>query len=88
MNKTYGDKGKHWTPYAGLFYLTEMDGKNTFDVNGDFQGDVDMNGNSFIGELGVTGQFGKWVLSGGVNYQDGGAFNGVLGGQLAIRYAF
>ncbi|MBP6514893.1 MAG: autotransporter outer membrane beta-barrel domain-containing protein, partial [Steroidobacteraceae bacterium] len=86
--KTFGTKQNSWTPYAGLFYVDEMDGQGTFDVNGDFQGDSDIGGSSIVVEGGVTGQIGKWVLSGGLYWQDGDALKSIIGGQISVRYAF
>jgi outer membrane autotransporter protein len=88
VQKTLGDKGKTWTPYGGAYFVDEMDGKGTFSINSDFQGDVDIGGNSVLIEGGVTGQIGNWVLSGGLHWQDGGAISSALGGQLSVRYSF
>jgi outer membrane autotransporter protein len=88
VQKLFGEKGKTWTPYGGAYYVNEMDGKGTFQINGDFQGNVDIGGNSLLLEGGITGQVGKWVLSGGLNWQDGGAISSAIGGQLSVRYSF
>ena len=79
-------KGNYWTPYGALSYVNEMDGANSYQIGGLLEGDVDTSGGSTLLEAGVTGHIGKFGVSGGVNWQDGGASDGVVSGQLSLRY--
>ena len=43
-------------------------------------------GTSAMVELGVGMRTGQWSLTGGVNWMDGGALEGIGGGQITMRY--
>ena len=57
-----------------------------FSINGDFSGSTRSDGTSALVEAGLSAQRGALSLSGGLNWQDGGALKGYLGGQLNIAY--
>jgi outer membrane autotransporter protein len=82
--KTAG--GNYWTPYGALSYLDESDGANTYQIGGLLDGSVDISGGSTLVEAGATGLIGKFGISGGINWRDGGAYDSVVGGQLSVRY--
>ena len=82
--KTAG--GNYWTPYGALSYLNESDGSNTYQIGGLLDGTVDTSGGSTLLEAGTTGLIGKFGISGGLNWRDGGAYESVVGGQLSVRY--
>ena len=82
--KTAG--GNYWTPYAAASYLDELEGNNSYLIGGLLEGDVDTSGGSALLEAGVTGFIGKFGVSGGVNWRDGGAYDSVFGGQVSLRY--
>ena len=82
--KTAG--GNYWTPYGALSYLNESDGSNTYQIGGLLDGTVDTSGGSTLLEAGATGLIGKFGISGGLNWRDGGAYESVVGGQLSVRY--
>ncbi|HWS40876.1 MAG TPA: autotransporter outer membrane beta-barrel domain-containing protein, partial [Arenimonas sp.] len=82
--KTSG--GSYWTPYGALSYLDASDSENSYEIGGLLVGDNDTSGGSVLAEAGVTGYVGKWGMSGGVNWRNGGAYDGVFGGQVSVRY--
>ena len=91
FRKGFGDadNGTLWTPYATLSAVWEMDGENAYAINGsNFVGQTSTDGTSTLLEVGLTAQTGNLSVFGGINWQDGGALEGWLGGQLGIRYTF
>ena len=91
FRKGYGDpdNGTLWTPHATLSAVWEMDGENDYAINGsNFVGGTSTDGSSALLEVGLTAQTGNLSVFGGINWQDGGAMEGWLGGQLGIRYTF
>jgi outer membrane autotransporter protein len=90
FRQSFGDAntGTMWTPYATISAVREFNGKNSYDINGDFFGHTDTSGTSALLELGLTAQTGNLSVYGGVNWEDGGALNSVFGGQLGVRYTF
>jgi OOP family OmpA-OmpF porin len=89
LSKKFAQSDDHsWTPYFALSAVHEDQGDNSFIIAGNFHGESDLRGTSGLLEAGATGQMGQWTVFGGLNYQDGGAVNGVFGGQIGVRYAF
>jgi outer membrane autotransporter protein len=78
--------GNDWTPYGALSYIEESDGANSYQIGGLLAGDVSTEGGSTLLEVGATGRFGGFGISGGLNWRDGGAFDSVVGGQVSLRY--
>ena len=81
-------KGTLWTPYASINAVRESGGNNAYTIGSDFSGRTRMKGTSGLIELGMTAQTGNLSVYGGLNWQDGGAMHGFLGGQLGLRYTF
>jgi outer membrane autotransporter protein len=90
LRKSVGDadKGWRWSPSATLSAVREFDGDTDYAINGDFHGGTSVKGTSGLVELGLTARHDGWSLSGGLNWQDGGAVDSVVGGQLSVRYSF
>ena len=80
--------GTVWTPYASINAVREFDGKNEYAVNGDFFGYTSTEGTSALVEVGFNAKTGNLSVYGGLNWQDGGALNSFIGGQLGVRYTF
>lgn len=77
-----------WTPYGALSYVDLSGGSNDYGISDVLEGSVDMSGSSGLLEVGVTADIGDWILAGGLNWQDGGAFDSVLSGQINIKYTW
>jgi len=90
LRKNFGEAGKgwSWTPYGSLSAVREFDGKSGYAVNGLFTGETRVDGTSALLELGFSAHHQGWSLYGGLNWQDGGAVDSFLGGQLGLRYRF
>jgi outer membrane autotransporter protein len=90
LRKDFGDAntGWLWIPNATLSAVREFDGENAYAINDDFHGATSVEGTSALLELGVTARHENWALSGGLNWQDGGAVDSFFGGQLSVRYDF
>jgi outer membrane autotransporter protein len=89
FRKSFGDVDNVlWTPYATISAVREFDGKNSYSINNNFFGYTDTSGTSALLELGATAQMHDLSIFGGLNWQDGGALQGVFGGQLGLRYTF
>jgi outer membrane autotransporter protein len=87
--KSFGAAGGTvWTPYASLSAVHEFDGDNGYTINGAFSGAGSTGGSSALVEAGVTARTGNVSVAGGLNWQDGGAFNSFLGGQLSVRFTW
>lgn len=80
--------GTVWTPYGSINAVREFDGKNSYAINGDFFGDTRTEGTSALVELGFSAKTGNLSVYGGLNWQDGGALQSFVGGQLGLRYTF
>jgi outer membrane autotransporter protein len=90
LRKRFGDAdtGWLWTPYATLSAVREFDGESHFAVDEAVFGSNTVEGTSALVELGATARHGNLSLYGGLNWQDGGAIDGLWGGQLGVRYSF
>lgn len=82
--------GIRLTPYGSLSAIHESDGRSSFIVNGDptLAGSVEADGTTGQLELGIGVQKGGWSLTGGVNWNDGGAVDSTFGGQLVVRWTW
>jgi len=88
VRKSFGASNTVWTPYASVNAVREFDGKNVYSINGDFNGETSIEGTSALVEGGLNVQTGNFSLFGSVNWQDGGALESFVGGQLGVRYAW
>ncbi len=77
-----------WTPYASASAVREFDGDNGFTINNTFSGSTSTKGTSALVEGGLAMHTGKLSVFGGVNWQDGGALNSVVGGHFGLRYSW
>ncbi|MEH6544768.1 MAG: autotransporter outer membrane beta-barrel domain-containing protein [Porticoccaceae bacterium] len=87
LRKAYQSGTSKWTPYGSLNVVEELDGENSFNA-GAYSSDSDIGGTSVLVEGGVNAQFGDVIVFGGVNYQDGDALDGIVGGQLGVRFSW
>jgi outer membrane autotransporter protein len=88
VSKTINAGGFVWTPYGSVNAIQELDGQSRYQVADQFTGTTSTKGTSGMVELGLGLQRGKFSLTGGANWTDGGAQQNVLGGQLVLRYTF
>jgi outer membrane autotransporter protein len=90
LRKNFGEADTGWllTPSATLSAVREFDGKHAYAINGDFHGATSVEGTSALVELGLSARHENWTVSGGLNWQDGGAVDSFFGGQLSVRYDF
>ncbi len=77
-----------WTPYASVNAVREFDGRNAYTIDGNFSGATSTKGTSALVQGGLTVRTGKLSVFGGVNWQDGGALKGFVGGQIGLRYTW
>ncbi|WP_166205939.1 hypothetical protein [Cognatiluteimonas telluris] len=75
------------TPYGSVNAVREFDGESNYTV-GPFSGFTSTKGTSAMVELGLGAQQGGFSVTGGANWTDGGALQGVVGGQLVMRYSW
>jgi outer membrane autotransporter protein len=90
LRKGFGeaDKGWAWTPYGSVSAVRDFDGTNRYTINDAFTGETTVAGTSALLEAGFTATHHDWSIHGGINWQEGGAVDGFLGGQLGVRYSF
>ena len=88
VRKSFGKGDTEWTPYATLSAVREFDGDNAYSIDGAFFGGTSTEGTSALVEGGLNVRTGNLSFSGGVNWQDGGALESVVGGQLGVRYSW
>jgi outer membrane autotransporter protein len=89
VRKTYGGgAGWLWTPYGEVSALRTFHGVASYAINEDYFGEVMTEGTSALVKFGVGAQNGRLSFNGGLNWLGGGALDGALGGQLALRYAW
>ncbi|MBP6298977.1 MAG: autotransporter outer membrane beta-barrel domain-containing protein, partial [Arenimonas sp.] len=77
-----------WTPYAALSYVENYSGSNRYLIGGALDGQVDVSGGSMLLELGTDARYGHFMFNAGVGWQNGGAFDSVLTGQVNVRYSW
>ena len=80
--------GNSWTPYASLSYVNESNASNDYVIGGVLTGNVDTSGNSTMFEGGATVNYGNMLISGGLNWKDGGAYESMFGGQVSVRFTW
>ena len=86
LDKTFAAGGWTLTPYGSLNAIREFDGRYGYNVNDVFFGSTSTEGSSALVELGMGARKDRLSVTGGVNWVDGGALDGVFGGQLVVRY--
>jgi outer membrane autotransporter protein len=88
FSKTMEGAGWVWTPYGSVNAIREFDGETNYSVGNNFTGFTSTKGTSGMVELGVGAQKDGVSITGGANWTDGGAYQGVLGGQVVVRYSW
>ena len=86
LDTTFQRGALTWTPYGSLNAVREFSGEYDYAIDGGLFGTTRTDGTSAMVELGVGMRTGKWSLTGGVNWIDGGALEGIGGGQLTARF--
>ena len=88
FRKAFNQDSGVWVPYGALSYIQNYDGTNNYLIGGVLEGQVDTSGGSMLLELGTDARYGNFDFNVGVGWQDGGAYNSVLNGQLNVRYSW
>jgi outer membrane autotransporter protein len=90
LRKSFGEaeKGWAWTPWGSLGAVREFDGESGYAINDVVFGETTVEGTSALLEAGFTAQHRSWSIHGGISWQEGGAVDGFIGGQLGVRYSF
>jgi outer membrane autotransporter protein len=88
VRKSFEAGGRVWTPYGAISAVREFDGENAYSINGNFFGTTSTQGTSALVEGGLNVQTGNLSVFGGVSWQDGGALDSVVGGQVGVRYSW
>ncbi|GAB3371848.1 hypothetical protein GCM10027431_21370 [Lysobacter rhizosphaerae] len=88
FDKSFQASGFTMTPYGSLNVVREFDGDYDYSINDGLSGSTRIEGTSAMLELGMGAHKGGLSVSGGLSWTDGGAQQGVVGGQLVLRYGF
>jgi len=88
FDKSFQSSGFILTPYGSLNVVREFDGDYDYSVNNGLLGSTRTEGTSAMLELGLGARKGGLSVTGGVDWTDGGAQQGVMGGQLVVRYGW
>ena len=88
LDKSFDHAGFTWTPYGSLNAMHAFDGEYGYAINGGLLGTTDTDGTSAMVEVGVSARKGALSITGGFDWTDGGAMQGVGGGQLVVRYSW
>ena len=90
FSKTFeASSGVVLTPYGSINAVHEFDGEYSYSINnGALSGSTQLDGTSAMVELGLGAQKAQWSVSGGINWTDGAALDGLFGGQLNVRYSW
>jgi hypothetical protein len=75
-----------WTPFGAIDAVRELDGDYEHAINGGLRGTTSTDGTSTQVELGLDARKGRFSVTGSVHWVDGGAIDGLTGGQLTVRY--
>ena len=86
--RTFGSGDVRWTPYGSISAIREFDGRYDYTAAGAFTGETGTAGTSVMGELGLGVQAKAWTFTIGAQWTDGGALEGVFGGQALVRLAW
>jgi outer membrane autotransporter protein len=88
FDKSFQSSGFTLTPYGSLNVVREFEGDYDYSVNGGLLGSNSTEGTSAMLELGLGARKGGLSITGGMDWIDGGAQQGVMGGQLVVRYGW
>lgn len=88
FDQSFEHAGFTWTPYGSINAMHEFDGDYGYAINGGLFGSTRTDGTSALVELGVSARKGALSITGGLDWTDGGAMQGVGGGQLVVRYSW
>lgn len=88
FDKSFEHAGFTWTPYGSINAMHEFDGQYGYAINGGLLGSTRTDGTSALVEMGVSARKGALSITGGLDWTDGGAMQGVGGGQLVVRYSW
>ena len=88
FDRSFEGHGFTWTPYGSLPAVHEFDGGYDYAINGALLGTTSTDGTSAMVELGLGARKGGFSVTGGANWTDGGAQQGVVGGQGVLRYGW
>jgi outer membrane autotransporter protein len=89
ISKDFGTSGNTvWTPYVAVSGVREFGGNSAFTIDGNFSGATNTKGTSALVEGGLAMHTGNLSVFGGLNWQDGGALQSVIGGQIGVRYTW
>ena len=90
LRQSFGDAGTgwQWTPSASLSAVHEFDGEAGYRLSDELHGSVDTGGSSALLELGFTARHARLAVYGNLGWQDGGAIEGRVAGNLGLRYEF
>lgn len=88
LQQTFTTAKGNWTPYGTLSAIREFDGESSFQIGEAFGGRTSTEGTSGMVELGANVNMGQLSFWGGLNFIDGGAIDGVWGGQAGLRYTW
>lgn len=88
FDKRFEHAGFTWTPYGSINAIHEFDGEYAYAINDGLLGTTSTDGTSAMVELGLGAQKGGLSITGGLNWIDGGAMQGIGGGQVNVRYSW
>jgi outer membrane autotransporter protein len=88
FDKSFQSSGFTLTPYGSLNLVREFEGEYDYSVNDGLLGSTRTEGTSAMFELGLGARKGGLSVTGGMSWTDGGAQQGVTGGQLVVRYGW
>ncbi len=77
-----------WTPYGALSLVHVAGNRSTYAINDTLFGSTSSNGDSAMAELGLGVRRNNLSVTAGVNWVNGGATQGQVGGQVVLRYGF
>jgi hypothetical protein len=86
FDRTFEAAGYAWTPFGTLNAVHELDGDYDHAINDGLHGTTSIDGTSMQVELGLEARKGRFSVTGSVNRTDGGALDGITGGQMTVRY--
>jgi outer membrane autotransporter protein len=89
FSKNFESNGFLLTPYGSVNAVHEFNGEYAYSINDNaLLGSTSLGGTSAMVELGLGARKDKWSLSGGFNWTDGAALDGLFGGQVVVRYSW
>jgi outer membrane autotransporter protein len=86
FDRTFDAAGYALTPFGSLDAVRELEGDYDHQINGGLLGTTSTDGTSAQVELGLDARKGRFSVSGSVHWTDGGAIDGLTGGQVTVRY--